>query len=69
MTPLRRRLLRAGVNIEAVIRRAWEITRRLFLSQTGLTRRAAGRFDALKRREMEAERLDRLRNPGNYQGK
>jgi hypothetical protein len=33
------------------------------------TRRTSGRFEALKRQEQEAERLDRLRNPRDYQGK
>ena len=69
MTPFRQKLLRAGVNLEAVTRRAWNGLGRLFLSKAAATRRASGRFEALKRREQEAERLDRLRNPRDYQGK
>ena len=69
MTPFQKKMLRAGVNIEAVTRRAWEGVGRLFLSKAAAAQRASGRFEALKRRELEAERLDRLRNPGNYQGK
>jgi hypothetical protein len=62
-------LLRAGVKIDAVIKRVWERIGRLFPSQGDAVRRSSVRFDALKRREMEAERLDRLRNPSDYQGK
>ena len=40
-----------------------------FLSKTENARRASGRSEALKREEMEAERLDRLRHPSNYQGR
>ena len=69
MTPFFQKILRAGVNIEAGTRRACESIQRLFLSRVEQTRRASGRFEALKRREMEAERLDRLRNPRDYQGK
>jgi hypothetical protein len=32
-------------------------------------KKASARFQKHKQREMEAERLDRLRNPGNYQGR
>ena len=69
MTPFQKKMLRAGVNFEAVTRRAWEGVGRLFLSKAAAARRASGRFEALKRREDEAERLDRLRNPRDYQGK
>jgi len=31
--------------------------------------RRAGRVEALKQKEMEAERIDRIRNPSNYQGR
>ena len=69
MTPFLQKLLRTGVKIETVIKRVWERIARLFLSQAEEARRVSGRFEALKRREMEAERLDRLRNPSDYQGK
>ena len=55
--------------IETALRRVGTTLGRLFLSKAGVTRLASGRFDALPRREMEAERLDRLRNPGDYIGK
>ena len=69
MIPILQKLVRAGVSIEAGTRRAWEGIQRLFLSQVEHTRRTSGRSEALKRRELEAERLDRLRNPRDYQGR
>ncbi|MCI0534395.1 MAG: hypothetical protein L0Z50_04130 [Verrucomicrobiales bacterium] len=42
---------------------------RIFHSKTEVARPAAGRFETLKLKEMEAERIDRLTNPSNYQGK
>jgi hypothetical protein len=69
MTPFQKKMLRAGVNIEAVTRRAWDGLGRLFLSKEASARRISGRFEALKRQEQEEERLDRLRNPRDYQGK
>ena len=41
----------------------------LVLSKTTLARRALLRTEARERQEKEAERLDRLRNPGNYRGR
>ena len=69
MTSFQQKLLRAGVNIEAVARRVWDIVGRLFLSKAAVARRASGQFEALKRKEQEAERLDRLRNPRDYEGR
>ena len=69
MTPFRQKLLRAGVSIEAVTRRAWDGLGRLFHSKEAAARRTSGRFEALQRQEQEAERLDRLRNPRDYEGK
>ena len=69
MIPFSQRWLRARVTIEGVIQRAWKGTGRLFFSQAEMTRRNRGRFEALKRLEMETERLDRLRNPRDYEGK
>ena len=37
--------------------------------RAAVARRASGQFEALKRKEQEAERLDRLRNPRNYEGR
>jgi hypothetical protein len=34
-----------------------------------LWEKRSGRFEALQRKKMEAERIDRLRNPSNYQGR
>ncbi len=69
MTPFQKKMLRAGVQVEAVTRRAWEGIGRLFVSKTAVAPRASGKFAGLQRRELEAERLDRLRNPRDYQGK
>ena len=41
----------------------------LVISKTTLARRALLRTDARERNEIEAERLDRLRNPRDYQGR
>ena len=69
MTPLLRGLLHAGVIVSAVFARVWQTFERLFYSKAEAARRASGRFETLKRKVMEAERLDRLRNPGNYRGR
>lgn len=57
------------MNIEPAATRFREAIKRLFLSKAEAARRAAGRLEALQRQEVEAERLDRLRNPDDYQGK
>ena len=41
----------------------------LAISKTALARRATLRTEGRERKEREAERLDRLRNPRDYQGK
>ena len=41
----------------------------IFLSKDENARRASGRFQMRKRKRLEAERLDRLRNPSDYQGR
>ena len=42
---------------------------RFALCKTAIARRAALRTEARERNEMEAERLDRLRNPSDYRGR
>ena len=69
MTPFFHRVLHAGVIVSAVFKRGWETIELLFRSKAEAARRASGRFEALKRKEMEIERLDRLRNPSDYQGR
>jgi hypothetical protein len=69
MTPLLEKILRAGRAIAAALARFRERTELIFLSKRENARRASGRVETLKRKEMEAERLDRLRNPSNYQGR
>ncbi len=69
MKPLLRGLLQAGVFISAVFPRVWRICERLLYSKAEVDRRASGRFEALKRKVLEAERLDRLRNPDHYRGR
>lgn len=67
--PLLHRLLHAGVIVSTIFKRVWETIERLFCSKEAMAKRVSGRFEALKRREMEIERLDRLRNPDNYRGR
>lgn len=55
MTQFFERAIRARARIAKALGSFWE-------------RRARG-LEALKRKEMEAERIDRLRNPGNYHGR
>jgi hypothetical protein len=69
MTHFLKKLLHAGVHIEDATRRTWERMSRPFLSKAEAARRASWKCETLKRQEMEAERLDRLRNPRNYEGK
>ena len=69
MTHYLKKLLHAGAHLEDATRRTWERMSRPFLSKAEAARRASGRFEVLKRQEMEAERLDRLRNPRDYEGK
>jgi hypothetical protein len=69
MTPLLDKMLRAGGTIATALARFWERTERLFLSKREGARRASGRFETLKRKAAEAARIDRLRNPSNYQGR
>jgi hypothetical protein len=69
MTPFLHKALHAGVIVMAAFQRVWEAIEWLVLSKAQLARRATGRFEMLKRKEMEIERLDRLRNPGNYRGR
>jgi hypothetical protein len=47
--------IHAVAQIAAVLTRLWE--------------KRSGRLETLNRKQMEAERLDRLRNPSNYQGR
>ena len=61
MTTFFHKVLRAGVTVAAGLGRVLKRTGRLFLSKDQIARRASD--------EMEAERLDRLRNPSNYQGR
>ena len=69
MTPFAQRVLHVGVMVSAVFARVWERIERLFYSKAEVARRATGRFEALKRKELEVERLDRLRNPSAYRGR
>ncbi len=50
-------------------RRVLEKLGRLFLSEATNARRALLRTEAHERKVNEAERLDRLRNPRDYQGR
>ncbi len=69
MTSFLQKLLRVGVIIEAMFKWVWEGIAPIFFSKDEAARRASGKFERLKRQEFEAERLDRLRYPENYQGR
>ena len=69
MTPFLDKMLRAGATIATVLGRVWERTKWFFPSKNEVARRAAGKLETLRIKEMEAERIDRLTNPHNYQGK
>jgi len=49
--------------------RATEKLGSLFLSKAKLAQRAVLRTETREREANEADRLDRLRNPGDYRGK
>jgi hypothetical protein len=55
--------------VSAVFKRAREQTKRFFRFRVDVAEHASGRVETLKRKEMEVERLDRLRNPGDYRGR
>jgi len=49
--------------------RGWGRVQLFFLSKAGANKRNSGKVATLKHKEMEAERVDRLRNPSDYQGR
>ena len=53
----------------APLRRTLEKLGEVLLSKSALARRAVLRREARERAASEAERLDRLRNPRDYQGR
>jgi len=69
MTQFLHRLHRTRLIAAAALGRLWERIESPFLSQAEVARRASGKTETLKRKELEAERIDRLRNPRNYQGR
>jgi hypothetical protein len=60
---------RTRVIVATALGRLWERIQLPFLSQDEVAKRASGKLETLKRKDLEAERIDRLRNPRNYQGK
>jgi len=48
-----------------IVEKLWGVV----LRKTTTARRAALRTEARQRREMQDERLDRLRNPSDYRGR
>jgi hypothetical protein len=72
MTPFLEKIVSAGRAIIAALGRLRGKAEVAFLSKAESTRRAAGRLEARQqkeRKEFEVERLDRIRNPSNYQGR
>ena len=62
-------LIRSLVNFLEALARGWKKVQLILLSKAGAEQRISERFAMLKQREMEAEQLDRLRNPRDYQGR
>jgi len=62
------KILRAAAAIATALARFRDRTALIFASKAAHAR-ASVRFETRKRKELEAERLDRLRNPSNYQGR
>ena len=62
-------LIRLAVNFVAALARGWDRVQLLFLSKGGADKRNSERFATFEQRQKEAERLDRLRNPRDYQGR
>jgi len=69
MTPFLKKIFDAGGTIPAALARFRKRAGLLFLSRHENAMRASGSVETLKRKDAEAERLDRLRNPRNYQGR
>ena len=69
MIPILDRILRPGGRVAKALARFREGTELFFLSRRENTRRASAKSEALNRKEIEAERIDRLRNPTDYQGR
>jgi hypothetical protein len=62
------KILGAGRTIATALARFRDRTALIFPSKTAHAR-ASLRLETRKRKELEAERLDRLRNPSDYQGR
>jgi hypothetical protein len=69
MTPFLDKMIRSGATLATALGRGWERIKRFFPSNEEVARRATERLKTIERKEMEAERIDRLTNPSNYQGK
>ena len=69
MIPFLDKLFRGGGAIATALARFRKGTELIFLSKREKTKRVSERFETSKRKEMETERLDRLRHPSNYQGR
>jgi hypothetical protein len=66
MIPILDRILRPGGRVARTLARFRERTELFFHSRRENTSRASARSEALNRKEIEAERIDRLRNPSDY---
>ena len=69
MNPFLQKMRHLGEGVETFLKRAWQGIERPFLSKAEVARRASGQPNARQLRELEAERLDRIRNPRDYQGR
>jgi hypothetical protein len=62
-------VLRVRLIVATVLCRVWERIELPFLFKDEVAWRASGKLETRKRKDLEAERIDRLTNPRNYQGK
>jgi len=69
MNPFLHGIHRTRLIATTALGRLWERIESPFLSKAEVARRASGKIERLKRKDLEAERIDRLRNPRNYQGR
>ena len=63
------KLTQCIVNLQAALAQGWDKVQLFFLTKAGANRRNSERVAALQLKASEAERLDRLRNPSDYQGR
>jgi hypothetical protein len=69
MTSLWNKIFGPNGIIARALMRLQQALARMFFSRRAQALRASDRCKTLRRKEDEAERIDRLRNPSHYQGR